>query len=367
MASTLIIDNWLLQDIGNSLVHGLSADTASELAIDPTSDSHHVRDVPEAGVQIEALLALLVDIVLRDTLVVDSDFTETWEPYKLLFTDLTKQGLVRPLSFRLHGDQLREPKQFILEQLCVTSSLREVQRRNEESWHARKVADDPYMSAVLWGAAGMLSRSHVFEAPYSGHPLRRRLLEQSMMALRHKDVVTHTHEWIIDERIRLYETQTKDIVRRQASLVLPPVAVDVINESNSVHELIPVALQLRDKYKNLREWLGEIQNAVDTEDAKQVAKYKKTLDAVAKDIHRAVSADEAGKVSLKIGIGWPSIDIPLPTFQGVLSRFGIRAILSQQIFSPRGESGLKKLLQMFGEKNTRIGLSVHEYLSASRL
>lgn len=187
MANTLIIDNWLLQDIGNSLANGLSPDTASELVVNPASNSHHVRDVPEGGVQIEALLALLVDIVLRDSLVVDSDFVESWEPYRRLFADMINQGLVRPLSFRLHGDQLREPKQFILEQLCVTSSLREAQRKNEESWLARKEADDPYMSAVIWGTAGMLSRSHVFEAPYSGHPLRRRLLEQSMMTLRRKD------------------------------------------------------------------------------------------------------------------------------------------------------------------------------------
>jgi hypothetical protein len=366
MANTLIIDNWQLQDIGNVLANGLSADTASELVINPASDSHHVIDVPHGGVQIEALLALLVDIVLRESIVVDSKFAGSWEPFRVLFRDLINLGLIRPLDFGLHGDRLVEPTQYIVQKLCLTTSLKEVQRKNEESWSQRQEANDRYMSQVVWGTAGMLSRSHVFEAPYSGHPLRRRLLEQSMMTLRHSDEVGVFNEWVAMERIRLYETRTKDMIRRQALLVLPPIAVDVINESNAIHQLIPVALQHRDKYRKLREWLGEVQSAVDTEDAKRIAKNKRTLDAVAKDIQRTQSASDAGGVSLKITVGWPSLNISLPTFHGVLRRFGMRATLGQQIFSPRGDAALRKLMSMFGEGESQTGLKVREYLSLVR-
>jgi hypothetical protein len=46
----------------------------------------------------------------------------------------------------------------------------------------------------------------------------------------------------------------------------------------------------------------------------------------------------------------------------MIKKFGIRAILNNQIFTPQGESSVKKLLRMFEEDKSRIGLSVQEYL-----
>ncbi|MHB1140802.1 MAG: hypothetical protein ACYC1T_03445 [Sulfuricaulis sp.] len=368
MSSTLIIDNWLLQDIGGCLAQGLSAESSSELIIDRGAGSHSIKEVSFAGVQVEALLGLLVDIVLRDALIVDSDFTGTWEHRAHLFAPLLSQDLIRALPFRIHAERLREPTKLIVGKLCVTTSLREAQKRNEESWKLRKIEDDKYMSAVIWGSAGMLSRSHVFEAPYSGHPLRWRLLEQSIMTLDREDMVRKTNEWITSERLRLYEVSGVDTLQRQALLVLPPIAVEVINEARGIDDLISVAVQLREKYRKLREWLKTVQNAVDTEDAKKISKYKKTLNAVAKDINRAVSADSGyGKISLKIGYEIPSVNVTLLNLQGMLGRFGTRAILSQQVFAERGEKSLKKLLKMFDEEITSVGLAVRDYIRAPHL
>ena len=164
MGSSLIIDNWLLQDIGNCLSSGLGDDNASEIVIDQKHNNHSVLDVPEAGVQLEAFLGLLVDIVFRDSLIVDSGFVVSWVEHQAAFTPLLNSGLVRALPFKTHEDRLREAKRFVLDRLCITSSLREEQRRNEESWAAGKGPANEYMSAVIWGTAGMLGRSHVYEA-----------------------------------------------------------------------------------------------------------------------------------------------------------------------------------------------------------
>lgn len=365
MASALMIDNWLLQDIGGCLSQGLSRESASEIAIHRADDSHSISDVLEAGVQIEALLGLLVDIALRDSIVVDSAFTNTWSDSASHFAMLLSQGIVRPLPLGAYEERLRESKRYALEQLCVTSSLREAQQKNEQSWVARKEAVDPYMSAVLWGTAGMLSRSHVFEAPYSAHPLRKRVIEQTILASPSRDAVAETLEWMKGERLRLYETKVTKGRQRTAALVLPPIAVEIIEEATDVYGLISTAYQLRGKYAAMREWMRTVQTAIECENAKEIAKYKRALDAVSKDLNRAMGKSDGGKITLKIGMGWPSISIPVGTLDGVMKNFGLRAMLNNQIFTGQGEKSVKKLLRMFGEEKTRIGMSVQQYLRSN--
>jgi hypothetical protein len=346
--------------------YGLAHDNASEIVIDRQLNSHSVLDVPEAGVQLEALLGLLVDIVFRDSLVVDSGFVETWSEHETAFAPLLNSGLVRALPFKTHEVRLKEAKRFILDRLCVTPSLRDEQRKNEESWAARKGPANSYMSAVIWGTAGMLGRSHVYEAPYSGHPLRKRIIEQTILASPTRDVVSETVEWMAEERLRLFETKAKDGSQRTATLVLPPVAIEIIEESKDIDQLITVAYQLRDKYAKVRGWMKSIQVAMDNEGPKGIAKYKKTLSAVSKDLDRAMGNTDTGKISLKIGIGWPSISIALGTLDDVVKKFGIRAMLNNQIFSPQGEKSINKLLRMFDEEKSGVGLSAQEYLRQSR-
>ncbi len=109
MESSLIIDNWLLQDIGSCLANGLSDDEPSEIIIDKQTDSHSIVGVSSAGIQIEALLELLTNIVLRDKLIVDANFVSTWNPYVKYFEKLSNAGILRPLELLKYEDRLKEP------------------------------------------------------------------------------------------------------------------------------------------------------------------------------------------------------------------------------------------------------------------
>ena len=362
MGTPLIIDNWLLQDIGNSLASGLVGGNASEVVINQAEDSHYMLQIPEAGVRLEALLGLLVDIVFRDSLVVDSDFTGTWAAYTTDFAPLLDSGLVRAIPFNMREEDLSEARRYVLSKLCITSTLREEQRRNEESWAAGKGAANPYMSAVVWGTAGMVGRSHVYEAPYSGHPLRKRVIEQTILANPKRDAITETLDWVNSERLRIFESRARDGSQKTATLILPPVAMEIIEEAQDVQQLIPVAYQLRDKYAKMREWMNSVQMAIDSEDPKALGKYKKLLSAVSKDIDRAIGDADAGQVSLSIGTGWPSVSISLGTIGNVRKRFGMRATLNNQIYSAQGEKTVKRLLRMFGEERSSVGLKAQDYL-----
>ena len=362
----LLIDNWVLQDVGECLVSGLAPEESSVISIDQDNNSHIILDVPFSGVQIEALLELLVNIVLRDSLYIDSGFIETWAEHEPVFTPLLKSGLVRGIPFPVEDNALIEARKLSVERLCVTDSLLEEQARNEQSWSAGKGVVNPYMSAVLWGTAGMLARSHVYEAPYSGHPLRKRVIEQTLFASPSRDIVSETQDWLTDKRIHLFETVTANGSERMASITLPPVAIDVIEEANDISQLIPVAYQLRDKYSKMREWLKYVQEAIDTEDPKGIVKYKKTLNAVSRDLDREMGKTESGKVSLQIGIGWPNLSIELGTLDHVVKRFGMRAMINNQILSPKGEKSVKKLLRLFDEEKSSIGQSAMSYLQMRR-
>lgn len=322
-----------------------------------------LREIPTACVQVDALISLLLEVVLRDSIFVDASFTSTWQESQECFLPLIHGGLIRPVPFLSQVDVLREPTKIIVNELCTTSTLRDVQRQNEISWERERKAKDRYMSSVIWGTAGMLSRSHVFEVPYSGHPLRRRVIEQTLMRQK-PDPVLQTLGWIQRERLRIFETRNNGGTQRQAILVLPPILIDVIEEASDVNDLLLTAIQLREKYRLLREWLRTVESAIEAEDAKKVAKYQRTLNALTKDVDRSMALSEGGKISTRIGFGYPSLSITLGTFEGVLKRFGVRAMLNKLVFTARGEKSLNKLLRMFGEsKSSALGLSVLRYLS----
>src|SRR5690606_3587827 len=140
-----------------------------------------------------------------------------------------------------------------------------------------------------------------------GHPLRKRVIEQTILASPSRDAVAEILEWMKGERLRLYETKAANGRQRTAALVLPPIAVEIIEEATDIDRLITTAYQLRGKYAAMREWMRAVQTAIECEDAKELAKYKRTLDAVSKDLSRAIGKSDSGEITLKIGMGWPSI------------------------------------------------------------
>src|SRR5688572_20058261 len=108
--SALMIDNWLLQDLGQCVTEGLSDDTATQIEINPERGTHSFKDVPMAGVQLEALLGFLCDVILRDSILVDQRFVDTWSKTSSAFLPVTKVGLLRTVDFLERRDDLNEPR-----------------------------------------------------------------------------------------------------------------------------------------------------------------------------------------------------------------------------------------------------------------
>lgn len=362
MPNGVILDNWALQDIGDCLANGPQPGDASEIIVDVRRDSHAFRSVPHAGLQIEALIDLLIDIVLQDAIYVDSAFTNTWQNTRAFFAPLLRPGLLRPMPFLEQEAALDQPRRILVESLCMTSSLRQAQRENEESWRIHRKAANQYMSALVWGAAGMLSRSHVFEAQYHGYPARKRLLEQADFISPHRDAAHELVDWIDSERLRIFQVRSGFGTARRATLVLPPIAVEIIDEAREPFELIGIAYQKRDKYRNIREWLKEIQLGLDTDQASPATKFKKTLGAISRDLDSTLGAREDLPVSVELTYGYPSVSVDIPVMSGMRKRFGVSAVLNRMLLADRGSKALKRLLRLFGEQGHAMELAVGSYL-----
>lgn len=362
MSSGVIIDNWALQEIGAFLSQGPQDERSSEIKIDVRSDSHEFIGASRLGQQVEALFDLLVDVVLQDTIFVDSAFTNAWNETGGYFQPLVRPGLLRPFPFLDQEAALAEPRRLVVGEMCVTSSLRDIQRRNEESWREHGRAADPYMSALVWGTAGMLSRSHVFDAQYHACPQRKRLLEQVPLVSPRREAASELSEWLDTERLRIYQVTTPTRIARRATLVLPPIIAEIVAEVRTPGDLMRVAYQKRDDYRLVREWLREIQDGLNSDDAAPALKFAKSLGSISRDLDKKLGTAKPGAVSLSISAGFLSVNFDVSRLFGIQRRFGVSAVLNRMLLADRGGSTLRKLLGLFGREYEPLEASLTGYL-----
>jgi hypothetical protein len=341
-----MIDNWLLQDVSLTLNNGLSTEMTSQIIIDHKKNNYSYGQLPKAAVQIECIINFLVDLVTRDNLIFDKEYSYVWNNFPELM-NLNKEGIISPYEVDATSDSFLEGRKFALSNICVNEEMKKTQKMNEDAWESKGETDDPLFSQTIWGTAGNLSRSNLLSAPYSPHPIRKMVLQQTLFKESKPDVVKTTSDWINSERVRIFSEVRPDITFNAAQVILQPIAVEIIESCTDVKDLFSVALQMRKRYKRLRKFLGDYQAAIDSEEPKAIMKCKKTIG----EVHEIVASNNSakfGSTSISIGIGFVSVGLPLPKFA---HRFGIRATLQKIIFQDKGEATLKKLLSMLDMKN----------------
>jgi hypothetical protein len=273
METKIIIDNWMLQDVNQALERGLSGDSSGEILIDILNDSHDFNSMPHAVFQIDALLSLLTNIVLRDHLIVDDKFTYVWENGHESLQTLRSAAIINTFDFLSSEELIAGPRKIIVDELCVTQSIRAVQRKNERFWEEKRKSADEHMSQLVWGTAGYLARSHVYETPYLGCPFRQALIRQTKFVGVTGDAVRNVEYIINTKRAKLFQKLSMDRSATYGTFNLPPVAIEIIGDSSEPGQLITVAMQLREKYGKPRFWLGEYQQALDSENPQKFKKH----------------------------------------------------------------------------------------------
>ena len=358
MSNALMIDNWTLQDVEALLHNGIDAKEASEISISEDRKTHHFEPVPLGTIQIDALITLLTNIVCFDHLKVDIDFVETWRRDGGFLAPLENLGVVYPDNYKSLGQSLDDIREQILTELCVTESLHTDLQKIRLEWELTRKTSLPHLSALVWGGAGILARSSLTSTPYFGHPARRRLISQSRMFYNQANSAQQLEKFIETERTKMFRYRNERFGGATASVVLPPIPIHIIEESNSIHDLIPVAVQMRDKYVGLRQWLADYQRAIEEEDERKQLRFEQTLTAVGKSIQVKYGAEKAGSLGISLSAAFFKADVSRRLLDGTLNRFGVRSTLARLIMAPRGQQALIKLIGILGESKSSLGRTV---------
>ena len=367
-SSALLIDNFTLQDVGGVLTHGPASDLRAEIRASSSKKGYVVRGIPAAAIQIEALLQLLNVIVLQDELIVDSKFTASWEDALNFLAPLRTHQIVAAKPFDEAKSAWLPRRDFAEQVLCFTPQLACDFDRYKAAFP--NVAPNAAMSTLVWGTAGMLARSHYLDTPYLGHPSRARLIDLSAFSPVGPSATAIVTEFVVSERAKFFERAAPGSTARFASLSVPPVALEVVAEARDAAHLIPVAVQLRDKYRKMRGWIAEYQRALEAGPA-DAAKYKGLLEAAASDLAASFKpswwSDLA--VSLNFGLSVPKVSKSVP-IESTLHRFmpwTIRSALIRLIKRSWDEKTLDKLFSILGADDPRMRTQILGHLRGRKM
>ncbi len=360
MSRNVLADNWSLQHVTDLLSNGISISEASVIRI--YRDEHHYDDVSEGVVQTETLFDLLTEIVLRDEIIVDADFCETWDTPSSSLHSLSRAGILRRVPFLDSEERFSELRQFFVERLCVTESLTNAHAENVNGWNFEKKTPNPYLSAVLWGGAGMVARSATFDTSYCPHPLRRRLFTSAGLFLDGNSAYAKLNSVINENRLRVAKKASATDLLYSMNVVLPPIPIRIIEQSATATDLINVALQLRSEFAPVREWLAVTEELILKDDLKAVRKQYARLEDVSANIDR-ILGDNVGNTTLSVGIGFLKVSTKLDPLRALRNRFGFRSILNSMILDSSGRSALKKYCGFFGESGTATEFKLQEHYS----
>ncbi len=359
-ANCVIADNWSFQTVAHALSEGLEMGEASLIRIDQEAGSHEFSDVPAGAFAIEAVFDLIADIVLREQIWVDEAFRTSWEGKHPGLDQLVAEGVVVPFRFLGQAQELDEPRRFYTSKLCVTESLKQAQRENEEGWKRERKTPHPYLSQIVWGGAGMLARSLVYRHAYTPFPARRHLMIASGVAWA-PDAARNLRDLVTEKQARMSVLEGTGARVTQLKVNGAEIAALAIRESSTPKDLLEVALQLRAEYAELREWITNYQKALEEDDARTLGKCEGLLRSVSSFVDARLGRRTSSGPTFTLGWGVMQAALQGNPLDSVLNRFGVRAQINKLMFEQGSKQDLTKLLGIFGQRTSRNGLQIAEY------
>lgn len=363
MGQSVICDNWSLQIVSELLTDGLDVDTSSILEVSKDG-KHSLVPLPSSILAFEALFDLINDIVLRDQILVDNAYTYTWMSKDGPLSDLLKSSTLRQFPFVENASKISEPREAFVERLLLTPQLRSLHLENVAGWNNNKSTTHPLESQILWGGAGMLARSFVFETPYTPHPARKRFFSRAGIILPTQSAVQRLAGVVKNNRVAIRQSHSEGEELFSLRLSIDPIPIRVIREANSVSDILSVALQLRSEYKALRDWLGEFQSGLDDDKFNSIAKQEQLLKSVSLNVTSILGKGQDLEPTLSIGIDSFKLALKANPLNAIVNKFGVRSIINNLIFDANGQKELKRLLGFFGHHASPTSLKVFEHFGS---
>ena len=353
-----LLDNWTLQNAGEFLHRGLDGDTTNELSFSADGADFHYVEKSADLMRLEALCQTLHHTVFAESLCVDADFAEAWQEFAALRA-LQDGRLLVTKPFKAVAGEWIERREAMVDELCSCPGIRRKHEENRLRFEAHEEPADQFLSQLVWGGAGMLARADYFGLIYVPHPARESLLTRARFLRGPAPAQEQVQSFIQTQRLKLY--RHVDGSGFFARFQLPPVVVQIINETSDLENLPRVALQLRDEYSELRKWLGEFQAALDAESVSELLSKKNLLEGVARNIDSQISLTPVGDSTVQFGLSWLKVTTKAGSpLNALRNHFGVRSQLNRLALAPPGRASLKKLLRLLGEQHTERGLALEK-------
>lgn len=362
MAQGIISDNWSLQDISSLFIYGMENSFADEIVI--SNGKHSYKEVSYASIQAEALFDFLTDLVLRDEILVEAEFERAWVQTSSPILAAKKLGVVRSYPFLEEPNKLVEPRDRILEHMSSTESLKREHRENVLSWREAQRAQHPLLSQTMWGGAGMCARSFVYEKSYTPHPLRKRFFVNSGFMLPASDALHQLTSFLNDEQMKVSKKVYGTDSLYSLFVNMPAIPIRVIQEASSPSQLIDVALQMRQDFAKLREWLKLFQKALSEDNLQDITNYRRQLDSISEYVNSKIGLGSAQKtVTMEAGLGIFKMVTQANPINTLKNQFGVRATLNSLIFGSNGKQEINKFIEMFEQRGTAIGYDIEQHFT----
>jgi len=363
MGQRVIADNWSLQAVKDLLLRGLDPD--DNPGISPLTDPEQPsKPLPQAVIDLEALFDLLTDIVLRDQILVDDQYHDTWFGQGEPLNTLALRAIVRPHGFLENAERLASPRQDFVTRLLLNDTMKTEQSTNERAWKETGASPHPFTAQLVWGGAGMLARAWVYATPYTPHPLRRQLFQRAGVSL--PTPPTALGEFKRDlakHRETLYPGSPGDDGIVGVNVVLPALPSLVLQDAASLDDMFVVATQMRDQLTELRVWLSQFQEAISEGKFKAIAAERKRLSTLGKDVERALGKKSADAPTLNIGWSWFKLNYK-PDLSGWVPKFDrVQTQVNSLAFAPSGYKELTKLLGFFGHHHSPLAHRTIEHFA----
>lgn len=362
MSNAIISDNWSLQYIAELLTKGLDEADSHYIIIDREKDSHEYKPVASAIIYIESLFDFLTDIVLRDQIIVEEKFEHTWRRHGSPLIMAANAGVIRSFPFLGDDEMLKRPRDEIVNRLCVTSTLKRDHKENTSGWEKNRVTPNKYLSQTLWGGAGMLARGFVYEKGYTPHPVRKRFLIEAGIAIGN-DAAVRLSNLMDEKRASIASAHRNNDELHTLTISIPPLPIRIIQESSTPNDLVTVALQIREEYQELRNWLRCYQKALSDGSYKDILKFQKILHSISTYIDSLLGVTDSNAATYTAGIGVFKIAMKGQPINAIRNQFGLRSMINELIVNSSGYADLKKLLGFFGHRDTVVGMKVVEHFS----
>jgi hypothetical protein len=356
----LLIDNWTLQEIAHILNHGLATSRSKIYTghkLDPSA-------VPSAAIQIDSLFNILLDLILRDKLVVDGQWTKTWLGKNEILDLIHSKGFIESYEFELDED-FYDSRDYILDSINLDKAVVKKHHDNVAYWKKHTKNKHEVVSVVVSGTAGYLTRGNILSSAYSPHPIRANFLKSTRLHRTKPNAHDVTMQFIERERIKLIRRAYGDDAFTVSKLILSPLIIEMIESSSSVNDLFLTAFQMRTSYQKFRKHFSSFQKAMDEGDLKKIQAYGNMLSEISPN---ETKDKKYGGTELSLGSGLIKLNkIPLPSLVSIKNRFGIRSSIKKLIFKNASEGSIDKLFGFFDERNNRLISEIKDYFAYKRL